>query len=66
HASILRISSQNAVSIFHHRCATQPTIVANPSALGDYDDHQPDLIQSKTKKGQFGRGGGCARAGRIR
>ncbi|MGA3230706.1 MAG: hypothetical protein ABSD51_12230, partial [Candidatus Binatus sp.] len=62
---ILRISGQNVVSLFHRRCAAQPAIVANPTALGDYDDHQPILIQSNTKKGKLWRIGGCARAGRT-
>ena len=50
HASILRISCQSDVSIFHDpaRCATR--ILANVTVLGDYDDHRPDLIQSKPEK----------------
>jgi hypothetical protein len=41
------------VSIFHDRSAAQPGIVANVTVLGDYDDHQPDLIQSNGKKGRL-------------
>src|SRR5208283_3007442 len=51
HARILRISPRNAVSIFHPRQAPQPAILANPTALADYDVHRPDLIQLNTKKG---------------
>jgi hypothetical protein len=43
------------------RSATR--IVANVTGLGDYDDHRPDLIQSKTKK-LLGRTGGL-RAGSL-
>jgi hypothetical protein len=53
HPSILRISGQNVVSIFHRRCAAQPgivAIVAMAAGLGDYDDDRPDLIQSNTKE----------------
>jgi len=60
----LRISLQNVVSIFHDRNAAQPAIVANVTVLGDYDDHRPDLIQSRRIKKQFGASAMvCGRAG---